>query len=83
MPGFVPLPTPVVPAPSVPTCRISNWPPFACLTRLVANSMAINPALPVGWHIWHNNSFNPIYRAEQDLQEISKKEEMVEILKLN
>jgi len=23
--------------------------------------------LPVGWHIWHNNSFSPIYRAEQDL----------------
>ena len=30
------------------------------------------PAIPVGWHIWHNNSFNPIYRAEQDLQELSK-----------
>jgi len=28
--------------------------------------------VPVGWHIWHNNSFNPIYRAEQDLQELSK-----------
>jgi len=26
----------------------------------------------VGWHIWHNNSFNPIYRAEQDLSELSK-----------
>src|SRR3954462_2780721 len=25
----------------------------------------------VGWHIWHNNSFNPIYRAEQDLQAIA------------
>ncbi len=25
------------------------------------------PSVPVGWHIWHNNSFNPIYRAEQDL----------------
>jgi hypothetical protein len=23
------------------------------------------PKVP-GWHIWHNNSFNPIYRAEQD-----------------
>ncbi|MBI1898799.1 MAG: hypothetical protein HYS04_20030 [Acidobacteria bacterium] len=30
------------------------------------------PAIGVGWHIWHNNSFNPIYRAEQDLGEISK-----------
>jgi hypothetical protein len=26
----------------------------------------------VGWHIWHNNSFSPFYRAEQDLKELSK-----------
>ena len=26
----------------------------------------------MGWHIWHNNSFSPFYRAEQDLQELSK-----------
>lgn len=29
-------------------------------------------SIPVGWHIWHNNSFNPIYRAEQDLQVLSE-----------
>jgi hypothetical protein len=29
-------------------------------------------AVPVGWHIWHNNSFNPIYRAEQDLQVLAQ-----------
>jgi hypothetical protein len=33
---------------------------------------SINPATGIGWHIWHNNSFNPIYRAEQDLHEISQ-----------
>jgi len=32
---------------------------------------AVKPALGIGWHIWHNNSFNPIYRAEQDLSAIS------------
>jgi hypothetical protein len=32
----------------------------------------IKPSIGVGWHIWHNNSFNPIYRAEQDLSEISR-----------
>jgi hypothetical protein len=32
---------------------------------------SIKPAVGVGWHIWHNNSFNPIYRAEQDLSEIA------------
>jgi hypothetical protein len=23
----------------------------------------INPSIRVGWHIWHNNSFSPIYRV--------------------
>ncbi|HEY1338959.1 MAG TPA: hypothetical protein VGF59_15695 [Bryobacteraceae bacterium] len=32
----------------------------------------VKPSLGIGWHIWHNNSFSPIYRAEQDLSEISK-----------
>jgi len=26
----------------------------------------IAPAKPMGWHIWHTNSFAPFYRAEQD-----------------
>ncbi len=33
---------------------------------------SIKPNLGIGWHIWHNNSFSPLYRAEQDLQELSK-----------
>lgn len=33
---------------------------------------SIKPSIGVGWHIWHNNSFNPIYRAEQDLSELTK-----------
>jgi hypothetical protein len=33
---------------------------------------AVRPELQVGWHIWHNNSFSPVYRAEQDLKELSK-----------
>ena len=33
---------------------------------------SVNSSLPVGWHIWHNNSFSPLYRAEQDLQVLSK-----------
>ncbi len=32
----------------------------------------IKPSMGIGWHIWHNNSFSPIYRAEQDLSEIHK-----------
>jgi hypothetical protein len=26
----------------------------------------VAPAKPMGWHIWHTNSFAPFYRAEQD-----------------
>ena len=33
---------------------------------------SVKPSIGIGWHIWHNNSFNPIYRAEQDLSELSK-----------
>lgn len=32
---------------------------------------SIKPSIGVGWHIWHNNSFSPIYRAEQDLSELA------------
>jgi hypothetical protein len=40
----------------------------------------VNPSLGIGWHIWHNNSFNPIYRAEQDLAEISKYSDFLKIV---
>src|ERR1700724_1455677 len=40
---------------------------------------AAKATVPVGWHIWHNNSFNPIYRAEQDLQELSKYSDFIEV----
>jgi hypothetical protein len=41
---------------------------------------SIKPSLGMGWHIWHNNSFNPIYRAEQDLAEISKYSDFLKIV---
>src|SRR6202162_6232539 len=39
--------------------------------------------VPVGWHIWHNTSFNPIYRAEQDLRELSKYSDFLKIVMYN
>ncbi len=39
---------------------------------MYAKVKSAKPEVPVGWHIWHNNSFSPFYRAEQDLQELSK-----------
>jgi hypothetical protein len=39
---------------------------------IYAKVKSIKPSVGVGWHIWHQNSFSPIYRAEQDLGELSK-----------
>ena len=39
---------------------------------IYAKVKSIKPAVGVGWHIWHQNSFTPIYRAEQDLSEFAK-----------
>jgi hypothetical protein len=39
---------------------------------LYAKVKSIKPSVGVGWHIWHNNSFSPIYRAEQDLSVLSQ-----------
>jgi len=29
---------------------------------------SLNPTIQIGFHIWHNIAFNPMYRAEQDYQ---------------
>src|SRR5260370_29473936 len=39
---------------------------------IYAKVKSIKPEVGVGWHIWHQNSFTPIYRAEQDLSELAK-----------
>jgi hypothetical protein len=41
---------------------------------------AINPKAGAGWHIWHNNSFNPIYRAEQDLHPIASHSDFLKMV---
>jgi hypothetical protein len=38
------------------------------------------PAMGVGWHIWHNNSFSPIYRAEQDLRRIAPYSDFLKVV---
>ena len=32
---------------------------------------SVNPALPVGWHVWQNMSFSPFQRAEEDYTEFA------------
>ena len=61
-----------------------NYPEIAAWEMLWTNSLretyaaiyktvkTAKPSVPVGWHIWHNNSFNPIYRAEQDLSVLAE-----------
>jgi hypothetical protein len=39
---------------------------------LYSKVKSVKPSLLCGWHIFHNNSFSPIFRAQQDLQELSK-----------
>lgn len=41
-------------------------------SAIYAKVKSIKPQVGVGWHIWHNNSFSPFYRAEQDLAELTK-----------
>jgi hypothetical protein len=44
---------------------------------------SVNPSLKLGWHIWHNNSFSPFYRAEQDLPVIAPHSDFLKIVMYN
>jgi hypothetical protein len=41
---------------------------------------AIRPEVMVGWHIWHNNSFSPLYRAQQDVGELARCSDFLKIV---
>jgi len=43
----------------------------------------IAPRKGIGWHIWHNNSFSPFYRAEQDYAEFSKYSDFLKVVMYN
>jgi hypothetical protein len=53
---------------------------YAAIYKTVKSA---KPTVPVGWHIWHNNSFSPIYRAEQDLRELSNYSDFIKIVMYN
>ena len=44
---------------------------------------SIRPDIQVGWHIWHNNSFSPFYRAEQDYAEFRKYSDFLKVVMYN
>ena len=43
----------------------------------------IAPAKGMGWHVWHNNSFSPFYRAEQDYADFSKYSDFLKVVMYN
>ena len=40
----------------------------------------IAPQKPMGWHIWHTNSFAPFYRAEQDYRGFSEYSDFLKVV---
>jgi hypothetical protein len=50
---------------------------------MYALAHSIAPAKGMGWHIWHNNSFSPFYRAEQDYAEFSKYSDFLKVVMYN
>jgi hypothetical protein len=38
---------------------------------------SVNPTTPVGFHVWHNASFSPFYRAEIDFAEMAKNADFI------
>jgi hypothetical protein len=44
---------------------------------------SLKPGVKIGWHIWHNNTFSPFYRAEQDYAELSKSADFFKVVMYN
>ena len=43
----------------------------------------IAPSKGIGWHIWHNNSFSPFYRAEQNYAEFNAYSDFLKVVMYN
>jgi hypothetical protein len=44
---------------------------------------SIRSDLVVGWHIWHNTSFSPFYRAEQDYADFRRYSDFLKVVMYN
>lgn len=44
---------------------------------------AADKNVQVGWHIWHNNSFSPFYRAEQDYAKLRQNCDFLKVVMYN
>jgi hypothetical protein len=43
----------------------------------------IAPTKGIGWHVWHNNSFSPFYRAEQDYTDFQRHSDFLKVVMYN
>ena len=50
---------------------------------IYAKVKSVKPSLLVGWHIWHINSWSWLYRAEQDLQQLSQYSDYLKMVMYN
>jgi len=46
----------------------------------MSRAHSIKRDLQVGWHIWHNNSFSPFYRAQQDIAQLAAHSDFLKIV---
>ena len=51
--------------------------------ELYRTAHAVAPAKGMGWHVWHNNSFSPFYRAEQDYAEFGEYSDFLKVVVYN
>jgi hypothetical protein len=50
---------------------------------MFALAHSIAPNKGIGWHIWHNNTFSPFYRAEQDYTDLAKYSDFLKVVMYN
>ncbi len=51
-----------------------------CYRLIYERVKAARASVQAGWHIWHNNSFSPFYRAQQDLRELASYSDFLKIV---
>jgi hypothetical protein len=51
--------------------------------NIYRQAKAVRSDVLVGWHIWHNNSFSPFYRAEQDYADFRNYSDFLKVVMYN
>jgi len=60
--------------------RLWNEALYDTYRDLYKRAHEIAPNKGMGWHIWHNNSFSPFYRAEQDYADFSQYSDFLKVV---